>query len=65
MNTFDLLWKVYRFVLFEINTACPIKFMFLLYRVDIRAREISWAIFTVGEKTVNEVASKESMTSRN
>ena len=65
LRSFDLLWKVYQFVLFEINIACPIKFMFLLYRVDIRAREISWAIFTVGEKTVNEVSSKESITSRN
>jgi len=46
--------EVYRFVLFEINIACPIKFMFLLYRVDIRAREI-----------FNEVSSKESITSTN
>ena len=56
---------MYRFVLFEINIVCPIKCMFILYLVDIRAREISWAIFTVGEKIVNEVSSKESMTSRN
>ena len=32
------IWKTF---LFEINIACPIKFMFLLYHVDIRAREIS------------------------
>ena len=55
---------MYRFILFEMNIACPIKFMFLLYRVDVRANEISWAIFsTVGEETVNEVSSKQAITS--
>ena len=38
---------MYRFVLFEMNIACPIKFMFLLNRVDLRGQDKYLGLFLI------------------